>query len=129
MNLKKITPEQREEVAKAVIDSGLNFAKVAKRYGISEMIVMQLFRVHGSKFYHRTDLEKREEEVIEDYLDKQKRFIQRAYDVKVKAVERIEKLLESADDLDDISKMLDTLDKITSKNKEAGDDSGALPTL
>ena len=123
MNLKKIPKEEFPNVAKDVVDCNLDFKRVAKKWDISEMVVINIFQKYGSGFIKKTDVEQRLEDLTTDYFDKQKVFIQKSHDVKVLAVERIETLLRTETNIDNISKAINILDNITRRyNETEGDD-------
>lgn len=124
MYLKKIAKEDYKKVAQDVVNCNFDFKKVSRKYAISEMVVINLFKKYGNEFVKKTDVEQQLEELTVDYFDKQRMFIQKAHDVKLAAVKRIEILLETEDDLDDISKAIDILDKITDRSKDDMDIDG-----
>lgn len=118
MNLKKIPKEKFPEIAKDVVDLDLNFKKVADKWDITEPVVIWIFQKYGKDYVKSSVVEQRIEELATDYFDKQKRFLQKAYDVKTKALERIELLLDKETRLDNISKALEIIDKITLLSKD-----------
>jgi hypothetical protein len=129
MNLKKIPKEKYDEVCQAVVNSNINFKKVARAYGVSELTINMIFQKNGSKYIQKSDSEKRITELMDDYVDKQKVFIQMAHDLKIKALKRIGDIIDIETDLDDISKMVKIIDDITIKNKEDEGDEDKGPQL